>query len=66
MKLWPLIFLAICGIARAEKLNVLFIAIDDLRPARGCYRDKTANTPNMDRLAQRGILFNRAYCQQTG
>ena len=64
MKLWPLIFLAICGIARAEKLNVLFIAIDDLRPALGCYGDQTAITPNMDRLAKRGILFNRAYCQQ--
>ena len=64
MKPWPLLFLAICGIARASPLNVLFIAIDDLRPALGCYGDKTAITPNFDRLAKRGILFNRAYCQQ--
>ena len=64
MKAWPLVFLALCSIARAEPLNVLFIAIDDLRPALRCYGDKTAITPNMDRLAKHGTLFNRAYCQQ--
>ena len=64
MKPWPLLLLLLCGIAWAEPLNILFIAIDDLRPALGCYGDKTAITPNMDRLAKRGTLFNRAYCQQ--
>ncbi|MBN1491402.1 MAG: sulfatase, partial [Phycisphaerae bacterium] len=48
----------------AEKLNVLMIAVDDLRPQIGCYGDKLARTPNLDRLASRGVVFNRAYCQQ--
>jgi len=48
----------------AEKPNVLFIAIDDLRPELGCYGSPIAVTPNMDKLASQGLLFNRAYCQQ--
>ncbi|QGJ70963.1 Iduronate sulfatase [Planctomycetales bacterium 10988] len=44
--------------------NILFIAIDDLRPTLGCYGDPIAKTPNIDQLAQQGILFQRAYCQQ--
>ena len=43
--------------------NVLFILVDDLRPFLGCYGQPEMHTPNIDVLAQRGTLFNRAYCQ---
>ncbi|MCO8121607.1 sulfatase [Stieleria sp. TO1_6] len=48
----------------AEKPNVLFIAIDDLRPELGCYGSNLAISPNLDKLAGEGLLFERAYCQQ--
>ena len=52
------------SVSAATKLNVLMIAVDDMRPQLGCYGDPTVKSPNMDRLAARGLLFNRAYCQQ--
>ncbi len=47
-----------------KKRNVLFIAVDDLRPQLGCYGHAQMKTPHMDALAASGTLFNRAYCQQ--
>jgi arylsulfatase A-like enzyme len=41
----------------------LFIAVDDLRPQLGCYDYPKMLTPHIDRLASRGMVFNRAYCQ---
>lgn len=48
----------------AEKMNVLLIAVDDLRPDLGCYGVAHAKTPHIDHLASRGVVFDRAYCQQ--
>jgi len=50
--------------AEPVKPNVLFIALDDLRPALACAGDPYAKTPNIDALAASGTAFTRAYCQQ--
>ena len=49
---------------QGKKKNVLFIAIDDLKPILGCYGDKLVKTPNIDRLAKMGTVFMNNYVQQ--
>ncbi|MDQ8180302.1 sulfatase [Pelagicoccus sp. SDUM812005] len=67
---FSLVLSALVGIAAtsqsvgAERPNVLFIAIDDLRPELGCYGSPVAISPHLDKLASEGLLFERAYCQQ--
>lgn len=55
--------LASSMVPAAEKLNVLLIVADDLRDAVGCYGKRQARTPHLDRLAARGVRFDRTYVQ---
>lgn len=48
----------------AERPNVLLVCVDDLKPLLACYGDATVKTPNIDRLAKRGLRFDRAFCNQ--
>ncbi|MGH9837895.1 MAG: sulfatase-like hydrolase/transferase, partial [Blastocatellia bacterium] len=54
-----------CGPAAAteQKLNVLFIAVDDLRPALGCYGNAIVQSPHLDQFARQAVQFDRAYVQ---
>jgi len=45
-----------------EKMNILFIAVDDLRPELGCYGNELIHSPNIDKLASEGVMFTRSYC----
>ena len=62
-----LIFSICTGLAgglAASPPNILFIAVDDLKPALGVYGDELAKTPLLDSLAEQGAFWQRAYCQQ--
>lgn len=49
--------------ATAASPDILLIAVDDLRPMLGCYGHQQIKTPNINELARRGVVFERAYCQ---
>ncbi len=62
------LFLIFEGIAfsvfcQQKTKNVLFISTDDLNMAIGCFGNNIVKTPNIDRLAQRGVKFSNAHCQ---
>ncbi|WP_218281044.1 sulfatase-like hydrolase/transferase [Verrucomicrobium spinosum] len=60
------LFVFVSSISAADKSrpNVLFIAVDDLRPEFGAYGSKIVKSPHLDRLAASGVTFQHAYCQQ--
>lgn len=51
------------ALSATERPNVLFIAIDDLRPELGCYGSNEVFSPHIDRLAGEGVRFDAAHCQ---
>lgn len=61
---WGVVLLSANGVFAEEskRPNVLFMISDDLNNLLGCYGDPLAKTPNIDRLAARGVVFNKAYC----
>src|SRR5579862_6813353 len=70
MKAAPLLALALLALvtgasfaAEPAKPNVLFIAVDDLRDWVGYLgKNPQTRTPNIDRLAARGLAFTHSYC----
>lgn len=58
------LFLVGIPVSLAERPNVLLILVDDLKPSFGAYGQSWVHSPNLDRLASRGMRFDMAYCNQ--
>jgi iduronate 2-sulfatase len=64
-RLFAILSLAMAITAQAaDRPNIVFIAVDDLRPELGAYGRSYIKSPNIDALARAGVTFDRAYCQQ--
>jgi uncharacterized sulfatase len=57
------LLIGVTGVTAAPRYNVLHLVSDDLCARLGCYGDPLVKSPNIDRLAARGVKFDRAYCQ---
>ncbi|XP_043490900.1 iduronate 2-sulfatase isoform X2 [Polistes fuscatus] len=62
--LFHLFWLITLSCSSIAKPNFLLIMVDDLRTTLGCYGDHNSHTPNIDRLAKKGIIFSQTYAQQ--
>ncbi len=62
LNVFVLVILSAIANAQKQKPNVLFIAVDDLRPELGCYGESQIHSPNIDKLAESGLMFTRSYC----
>ncbi|MGK7396911.1 MAG: sulfatase [Candidatus Cyclobacteriaceae bacterium M3_2C_046] len=60
--MWLFFFACLSTLSAQSQYNVLFIMVDDLRPQIGSYGKDFIHSPYMDKLAEEGIQFNRAYC----
>ena len=58
-----LVFPAYAADTKPARPNILFIAIDDLKPLLGCYGTSWIKSPAIDRLAEQGTLFTASYCR---
>ncbi len=61
--LWFLILFGVSTVSIGQQPNILVIFSDDLNTNIGPYMDLNEHTPNLDRLAEEGVRFSRAYCQ---